>query len=116
RELRRIAERHAGPVSDRRHSLSTGAELEGLLRDAGFRDVRCRLEERTLRFGDGMVFARLNAMALVSMSARGKELDEQARARLVDAIVQDSEDVTRANSDQQGLAYRLTCNVATALR
>jgi hypothetical protein len=115
-ELRRIAERHAGPVNDRRHSLASRAELEGLLRDAGVRDVRGRTVSRTVRFSDGAVFVRLNAMALVSMSAKGKEVNEQERGRLVDAIAGDSAEATRAHSDDRGLAYELTSHIATGRR
>jgi hypothetical protein len=50
-ELRHVAERHVGPISDRRHSL--GDPGEALLRDAGFHDVWSKTLSRTIRFEDG---------------------------------------------------------------
>src|SRR3970040_751140 len=69
RELHRVAERHLGPIVDRRHSFGETGLLEALLRDACFREVRSKTLSRTIRFSDGSVFVRLNAMALVGMSA-----------------------------------------------
>jgi hypothetical protein len=70
-ELRRVAERHVGAITDRRHSLGEVGPLESLLRDAGFRGVRSKTVSRTISFADGSVFVRLNAMALIGMSAAG---------------------------------------------
>jgi ubiquinone/menaquinone biosynthesis C-methylase UbiE len=116
RALREVAERHVGPIADRRHSLGDADELAAVVRDAGFRDVTVKTVGRTIHFADGMVFVRLNAMPLVGMSARGKDLSEEERARLVDAIVRDSEPIARAHSDQSGLHYEISTNVVTAVR
>ncbi|HET8692179.1 MAG TPA: methyltransferase domain-containing protein [Steroidobacteraceae bacterium] len=114
RELRAIAERHLGPVADRRHSLGDPAPLEAALRQAGFRDIRSKRLSRTLRFTDGTVFARLNAMALVSMSQPGSTLDEAGRQRLVAAIVGDSAGLVRSHTDAAGFALDLGTNVVLA--
>lgn len=112
RELRRIAERRLGPISDRRHSFGEAGAIERLLRDAGFRDVRSRSTNRTIHFADGAVFVRLNAWALVGMSEGGRELSEEERTRQLDAIVADSAELLRANSDQSGLSYEIgACTV-----
>jgi ubiquinone/menaquinone biosynthesis C-methylase UbiE len=113
-ELRRIAERHLGPVADQRYSLGDPAPVEQLLRDAGFRDVRSRTISRTIRFEPGHPFARLNAMALVGMSAAGKGMDDAARKGAVEAIVSESAPVVQAYTDAAGLAFELSTNLTTA--
>lgn len=114
RELRRIAERHVGAINDRRHSFGDAALLETLLRDAGFLDVRSKTVSRTIRFDDGAVFVRLNAMALVGMSAGSKEMGDEDRQRIVAAIVRDSADMVLPHTDDEGFAFELSANVATA--
>lgn len=114
RELRRVAERHVGPIVDRRHSFGEAGPLEMLLRDAGFHDVRSKIVSRTIRFEDGSVFARLNAIALVGMSAPAREMSDEDREQTVTAIVHDSAEVVSRNTDDTGLAFELATNVATA--
>ncbi|HEX6926732.1 MAG TPA: methyltransferase domain-containing protein [Longimicrobiaceae bacterium] len=114
RQLREIAERRLGPIDDRRHSLSDPAPVETALREGGFRDVRSRRLTRTIRFPDGAVFVRMNAMALVGMSAGAGDLDEVARKQVVADIVADSADLIRANTDASGFSYELGTNVALA--
>jgi ubiquinone/menaquinone biosynthesis C-methylase UbiE len=114
--LREVAERHVGPIADRRHGFGDADPLAALFRDAGFSDVAVKTVGRTIHFADPMVFVRLNAMPLVGMSARGKDLAEDERARLVTAIVGDSEAIARAHSDPHGLHFELSTNVLTATR
>ena len=114
RELRRVAERHLGAIVDRRHNFGEAGPLEALLREAGFRDVRSKTLSRTIRFKDGTVFVRLNAMALVSMSTASKEMSDEERGRLVAAITRDSADVVLPHTDETGFAFELSTNVATA--
>jgi SAM-dependent methyltransferase len=113
RALRGIAERHVGPITDRRHSMGEPDPLELVLREAGFHAIRSKRESRTIRFHDGAVFARLNAMALVSMSAAGT-LDEEERRHLVAAILRESAELVRMNTDDAGFAYELGTNVVLA--
>jgi ubiquinone/menaquinone biosynthesis C-methylase UbiE len=115
RELRRVAERHVGPIVDRRHSFGQAGPLEALLRDAGFREVRSKTLSRSIRFSDGSVFVRLNAIALVGMSA-AKAMGDAERERIVGAITRDSADVARRRTDDARLAFELSANVATAKR
>jgi ubiquinone/menaquinone biosynthesis C-methylase UbiE len=115
RELRRVAERHVGPIPDRRHSFGEAGPLEALLRDAGFREVRSKTLSRTIRFKDGNVFVRLNAMALVGMSASGKEMGDQDKERTVRAIVHDSAGVVRSNTDEACFAFEIGANVVTGV-
>jgi len=113
-ELRRVAERHVGALVDRRHSLGEAGPLERLLREAGFRDVRSKTVSRTIHFDDGSVFVRLNAMALVGMSAASRDMSDEERGQIGAAIVRDSADVLRAHTDTTGFAFELSANVATA--
>jgi ubiquinone/menaquinone biosynthesis C-methylase UbiE len=113
-ELHRIAERHVGPVVDRRHGFGDAAAVEALLTDAGFQDVRVEKMSRTIRFADPAVFVRMNAMALVGMSAVCAPMDDARRAEVVAAIAGDSSEVLPPYVDGEGLAFELSANVATA--
>lgn len=116
RELRRVAERHLGAIADQRYSFGDAAALEALLRDAGFHEVRSRTISRTIQFTDGAPFLRLNTMALVGMSASGKEMGDQERKRVVEEIVRESASTLQPYSDGSGLAFELSTNLATARR
>ncbi len=114
RELRRVAESHLGAVADQRHSFGDAAQLEALLREAGFHDVRLKTISRTVRFDDGAPLLRLNTMALVGMSAVGKAMTDQERQAVVDAIVRESVPVLQPYTAGSGLAFELSTNLATA--
>ncbi len=114
RELRRVAERHLGPVLDRRHGFADAGALEALLRDAGLRDVRLKTLARSTRFKDGMDYVRLNAIALLGMSAVSKDMSDEDRSRTVAAIVRDSVDVVSAATDATGFSFELRSNIAIA--
>jgi hypothetical protein len=86
------------------------------LRGRGFRDVRSRTTTRTVRFADGAAFVRLNAWALVGMSEGGGKLTEAERMRQVDAIVDDSAELLRANSGTSGLAFDIGARVVVGRR
>lgn len=115
-KLRRIAERRVGPIQDARHGFPDEAALGALLSDAGFEDVTVEPRSLTMRFGDGAVFVHLNTMALVGMSAAGKDMDEEARAKAVAAIAEESAELLADYSDRGALSYEITSNVATARR
>ena len=114
RELRRIAERHLGPIADRRHGLGEAGPLEDALRTAGFHDVRSKRLCRRIRFGAASEFVRLNAMALVGMSTTSGSLGDEERERMVAAIERDSAGLLRHHTDEAGLAYELCTNVVLA--
>jgi hypothetical protein len=115
RKLRQVAERHVGAIEDRRHGFGEAAPLEALLRGAGFGDVRVRVVSRTMRFEDGSVFARFNAMAMVGMSPSAKEMREAERAEVMAAILRESVDVVQPHTDAAGFTYEIRANVATAV-
>ena len=114
RELRRVAEHHLGPILDQRHCFGEAGPIESLLRDAGFHEVRSRTISRTIGFDDGAPFLRLNAMALVGMSAVGKGMGDEERRRVVEAIVSESAPVVQSYTDRSGLAFELSTNLTTA--
>jgi ubiquinone/menaquinone biosynthesis C-methylase UbiE len=113
-ELRRVAERHVGPVVDQRYSFGDGAALEALLREAGFHEVRSQKLTRTIRFQDGGSFVRMNAMGLVAMSTVGKAMDEGARKHAVEAIVAESASTLRSYSSGTDLAFEVSTNLGMA--
>jgi ubiquinone/menaquinone biosynthesis C-methylase UbiE len=115
-ELHRIAQRHLGPVTDQRHSFGEAGPLAALLREAGFGTVQVKTLARTVRFDDGDVFLRLNAMALVGMSAASKNMDDAARNRAAEAIAADSQAAAAPRREGAALAYELLSNVAIARR
>lgn len=112
-QLLQLGERHVGPIVDQRHAYGDGAALVALLTEAGIAEVTVQTVSKTLRFADGMVFARMNAIALVGMSTAAATMDEPARAAAAAAIAADSADVVAAFSDTNGLAFDLPSNVAT---
>jgi SAM-dependent methyltransferase len=115
REFRSIAERHVGPIDDRRHAFGDGDALAETLRAAGFNDVRWKVLHHTIHFDDGPVFLRMNAMALVGMSAAGREMSDEERAGVVADIARECAGVSLAE-DGRSLDYDLKANVATARR
>ena len=115
RELRRVAERHLGPIVDQRHSFGEAAPLEALLRDAGFHEIQLRTVSRTTRFEDGAPLLRLNAMAFVGMSAAGKTMDDQERKDVIEAIASESVPLLQTYADGAGIALELGTNLATAI-
>jgi SAM-dependent methyltransferase len=111
--LRRVAESHLGPIEDVRHSFPDPEALRQLLDEAGFREVRVERRVLALRFAQGETFARLNANALVGMTAAGKAMGEDQRAAIVAAIVKDSARLVAEESGPDGLVYEISSNVAT---
>lgn len=113
-ELRRVAERHLGAITDQRYSLGDANELEALLRKAGFNDIRVTRISRTVRFNDGAPLLQLNTMALVGMSAGSKGMSDQERNELVNTIVSESAPVLQPYTNGSELAFELTANLASA--
>lgn len=115
-ELHRVAERHVGSVVDRRHSFGDAAGLERLLADAGFHDVRVETLSRKIRIADPAVFVRLNAMAIVGMSAGAAAMGEAKRAEAATVIAGDSSEVLLPYMDGEELAFEISTNVSLAAR
>jgi ubiquinone/menaquinone biosynthesis C-methylase UbiE len=114
RELNAIAEHHVGRIVDSRHSLGDGNALKSLLADAGFSNVNVKIHAHDVQFADGALFARLNAMAVIGMSDKGKAMSEAERGELAGRIAAESGDVI-ANATRNGaFVIPLTTNIATA--
>jgi ubiquinone/menaquinone biosynthesis C-methylase UbiE len=112
--LNQVAERYVGPVVDSRHSFGDPRGLQSLLTDGGFRDVTVEPFAHDVRFPDGALFARLNAMAVIGMSDKGKAMNETERSELAGRIVEDSKDLI-ADATRDGMfVIRLTSHIATA--
>lgn len=113
RELRRVAEPHLGAVSDQRYGFGDSAPLEKLFRDAGFHDVRTQVLSRTIRFDADVPFIRMNAMALVGMSAAGKAMSDSERQSVVETIVNESWAVRERYLVGTAVMFELKTNLAT---
>ena len=116
RDLTHVGERHLGPIVDQRHSFGDAAALEAVLREAGFRDVQSRTQAHTHRFEDGAPLLRMNAMALVGMSAAGKGMAPEERQRMAETIAAESAEAVRPFAGGPGLVFELRTNLATASR
>jgi ubiquinone/menaquinone biosynthesis C-methylase UbiE len=113
-ELNAVAERHVGRIVDSRHSFGDANALKHLLVDAGFSDVSVGTLAHDVQFADGALFARLNAMAVIGMSEKGKAMSEAERGELAGRIAAESQDVI-ANATKNGMfVLPLTTNIATA--
>jgi hypothetical protein len=103
-----------GRIVDSRHSFGDANALKHLLVDAGFSDVSVGTLAHDVQFADGALFARLNAMAVIGMSEKGKAMSEAERGELAGRIAAESQDVI-ANATKNGMfVLPLTTNIATA--
>jgi ubiquinone/menaquinone biosynthesis C-methylase UbiE len=112
RELNEVVERHVGPIADSRHSFGDANALKALLTDGGFRDVRVDRFAHDVRFDDGTLFARLNAMAAIGMTEKGKALSDGDRAALAGQIAAESQPVIARYSKDGKFVFSLPTNIA----
>jgi ubiquinone/menaquinone biosynthesis C-methylase UbiE len=114
RGLHAVAQRHLGTFLDRRHAFGDQGALERTVADAGFEDVRVDTPTLRIRFSDPAAFVRLNAQAVVGMSAGASTMSDDERARLVAVIEGESGDVVQQHMGTGGLSFELGANLATA--
>jgi ubiquinone/menaquinone biosynthesis C-methylase UbiE len=112
-EFNDIAERHVGKIVDSRHSLGDGDALKGLLHDAGFENVRVESFSHDVRLADGALFARLNAMAVIGMSEKGKTLNDTERGELAGRIAADSQEAIARYTRNGTFVFPISTNIAT---
>jgi ubiquinone/menaquinone biosynthesis C-methylase UbiE len=112
--LHRVAERHLGAVTDRRHAYGDAGTIRQLFAGAGFGNVSVDTVSRTLRFDEAGVFLRLNAMALVNMSSAAEGMNEESRAALADTIADDSRSVLQPFAEGPAIVFEMRTNVLTA--
>ena len=93
-ELNAVAEQHVGHIVDSRHSFGDVNALRQLLIDGGFSDVNVAAFPHEVQFADGALFARLNAMAVIGMSEKGKGngMSEAERGELAERIAVERKD------------------------
>ena len=113
-ELNAIAERHVGRIVDSRHNFGDASALRQLLVDGGFSDVDVAAFPHDVQFADGALFARLNAMAVIGMSEKGKGMSEAERGELAERIAADSEDAIGRATKNGVFVLPLETNIATA--
>lgn len=113
-DLHALAEQHLGPVVDQRHAFGVPSEIETLLRDAGFNDVRVDTLARTIRLSDPATFFQLNANAIVGMSQAAKTMDEVDRAKVTATIAAESSQLLGRYGEGAGLVFELSTNAAIA--
>lgn len=116
RALNEVVEQHVGPIVDSRHSFGDAGALEHLLVATGFRDVHVGTLAHDVQFADGLLFARLNAMAAIGMSDRGKALSEAERGELAAQIAEESRDMAARATRNGVFVLPLTTIFATARR
>ena len=114
RELNAVAERHVGQITDSRHSVGDAAALNRLLAESGFGHVNVQTVRHDVQFADGALFARLNAMAVIGMSEKGKALNEVERGELAGRIAAESRDVIAKATKNGTFVLPLSTNIATA--
>jgi ubiquinone/menaquinone biosynthesis C-methylase UbiE len=110
--LNAVAERHVGRIVDARHSFGDPTALRAVLTEGGFSDVQVDTVTRDVQFADGAVFARLNAMAVIGMSDKGKAMSEAERGELAGRIAAESTDAIGRVTRNGVFALPLTAVVA----
>jgi ubiquinone/menaquinone biosynthesis C-methylase UbiE len=113
-ELNDVAERHVGTIVDSRHCFGNADILKGLLSNGGFREVSVETFSHDVTFADGTLFARLNAMAVIGMSEKGKGLSEAARSEMAGQIAVDSRPVIDRYGKGGAFVFTLSTNIAVA--
>jgi ubiquinone/menaquinone biosynthesis C-methylase UbiE len=114
RELNELAERHVGQIADSRHGFGDAIALKSLLTEGGFDRVNVETVAHDVQFADGALFARLNAMAVIGMSEKGKAMSEAERGELAGRIAEESRDVISKSTKNGTFVLPLATNIATA--
>ena len=113
-ELNAVVERHVGRIVDSRHSFGYANALKRLLVEAGLNDVTVGTLAHDVKFADGGLFARLNAMAAIGMSEKGKAMNEAERGELAGQIAAESQEAVAKATKNGTFVLPLTTIFATA--
>ena len=112
--LDRVAERFLGPVRDVRHSFGDAEALAQLLSECGYADVKVEPVAIDVQFDiRPEMFARLNATAVLGMSAAGKSMSEDEKAKVLAAIVEASLEEIEPYTTNRLITSRTSANLAT---
>jgi ubiquinone/menaquinone biosynthesis C-methylase UbiE len=114
RGLNAVVERHVGRIVDARHSFGDTNALKDLMVECGFSGIHVGTLAHDVRFADGALFARLNAMAAIGMSDKGKALSEAERGELAGQIAAESKEIVAAATKNGLFVLPLTTIFATA--
>jgi ubiquinone/menaquinone biosynthesis C-methylase UbiE len=114
RGFNEIVERHVGRIVDFRHSFGDANALKRLLVETEFSDIQVGTLAHDVQFADGLLFARLNAMAAIGMSDKGKALSEAQRAELAGQIADESQEMVARATRNGMFVLPLTTIFATA--
>ena len=114
RDLNAVVERHVGRIVDSRHSFGDANAVKQLLVESGFSDVNVGTLAHDAQFADGGLFARLNAMAAIGMSEKGKAMSDAERGELAGHIATESPDVIARDTKNGIVVLPLTTIIATA--
>jgi hypothetical protein len=110
-----VVERHVGPIADSRHSFGDAGALKRLLSENGFSDVHVSSFAHDVQFADGALFARLNAMAAIGMTEKGKALSEPERGQLAEQVAAESQELVAKATKNGAFAVPLTTNIAVGV-
>jgi ubiquinone/menaquinone biosynthesis C-methylase UbiE len=114
RDLNAVAARHVGQIADSRHSFGDATALKSALAESGFHHVTVQTVTHDVRFADGALYARLNAMAVIAMSEKGKAMSEAERGELAGRIAAESQDVIAKAATKGTFVLPMAMNMATA--
>jgi SAM-dependent methyltransferase len=116
-DLGRIAEEFVGPIQDARHSFTDADLLARLVTEAGFSDVNVEPVTMEVHFeNDPAILTRLNAMAVIGMSEKGKTMSEADRAQVAAQIVAASVPEITHYTTAGVTSFPMQANIATAVR
>ena len=113
RELNAVVEQHVGPIADSRHSFGDADAMRRVLVEGGFKDIEVTTFAHDVQFPDGALFVRLNAMAAIGMSEKGKALGEAERGELAGRIAAESQDLISAATTNGMFVIPLATLIAT---
>jgi hypothetical protein len=84
------------------------------LADGGFSDVTVETATHDVLFPDGVLFARVNAMAVMGMTDKGKAMGDAERGELAGRIAAESQDAVARATKNGMFVLPLATNVAIA--
>jgi ubiquinone/menaquinone biosynthesis C-methylase UbiE len=113
--LGQIAEQFLGPIHDARHSFGDADALAESLSDCGFAEVKVEPVSADVRFPiTAEMLARLNGNAVLGMSAAGRSMSEEEKAKTMAAIVEASVAEITPYMKEGVIVSRTSANLATA--
>ena len=97
-----------------RHSFGDIDALRTLLADGGFRDTSAGPFSHDVLFPDGALYARLNAIAVIGITEKGKTMNEPERGEMAARIRADSQPLVDRRTVGGTFVFRLETNIALA--